>query len=301
MALASYGETISRFPPAGGSAPPEGASQEQLLFASRSGLSPLSRLLPIPVRIIAVRNYYAAKCQAFALIADLVGDTEPFKLPVRRTIIAIMCAFLTEEVYFTCLEDRDFPQEIKSRLAGELASMWDGNEEPQTLSHAAALEALWAARDAAPPSFGTMDGSSELLRVSFELDKDWQAFISSRVGHNETRWALEEFLFGLSYEEISAIRESLINLGINAVNRDEVRLFLGRRPKYVISNDDNPLGIYDFFIDRRDAAALRRETAAPGPRQTLEEMYLRFRLAGNREQRAENKGERTGNSPGRLS
>jgi hypothetical protein len=220
----------------------------------------------------------------------LVGDTERFKLPVRRTIIAIICAFLTEEVYFACLGDGEFPREIKRRLAGELESMWDGNEEPQTLSHVSALEALWAARDAAPPSFGTMDGSSELLRVSFELDKDWQTFISSRVAYNETRWALEEFLFGLSYEEISAVRSRLINLGVNAVNREEVRSFLGRPPKYAISKDDNPLAIYDFFIDRRDAAALRRKTDAPGPRQTLEEMYLRFRLAGNREPRAGNHG-----------
>jgi len=43
--------------------------------------------------------------------------------------------------------------------------------------------------------------------------------------------------------------------------------------------DDNDLkAFYDFFIERRDACAFRKKMSAPGPRHTLEEIYLKYRI-----------------------
>jgi hypothetical protein len=164
-------------------------------------------------------------------------------------------------------------------LADELISLWDYGHDLSSTQHLPALEALWAARDNSPPSFGTMDGSSELIRVSIDLGRDWQEFLVSHVEENETHWALEEFLFGLSYEEIQEVRTRLVRFGILAVGRDEVHTFLGSRPAYGYVHNSDPRAIYDFYIDRRNAAAYRKRSGAPGPLKTLEEMYLQFRLA----------------------
>jgi hypothetical protein len=208
-----------------------------------------------------------------------VRDREEYYVQVRRVIFSIVCTLVAEEVYFSCLDDPAFPENIKRQLVDDLISLWDSGIDPREGHHLPALEALWTARDKAPPSFGTMDGSSELVRVSIELEKDWQQFLAATIEDDETRWALEEFLFGLSYEEIQEVRVRLVRFGILAVNNDEVRSFLGSRPAYTIVHDPEPQSIYDFFIDRRDAALYRKRGTAPGPRKTLEEIYLKYRLA----------------------
>jgi hypothetical protein len=123
-----------------------------------------------------------------------------------------------------------------------------------------------------------MDGTSELLRITMDLGEDWQEFLVEESGNEETRWALEEFLFGLSFEEIQQVRLRLARFGISAVSHNEVRGYLGSKPAFVAVKDADPRGIYDFFIDRRDAGLLRAQIAAPGPRRTLEEIYIKHRI-----------------------
>ena len=141
-----------------------------------------------------------------------------------------------------------------------------------------ALSALWRARDAAPPIFGTMDGNTELLRISIEMEKDWQDFLVEESTNKETRWALEEFLFGLSCEEIMQIRERLKRFGVSAIGYEEIRSFLGSKPVFSFVDDRDPRAIYDFFVERRDACMLRKRMSAEGPRHTLEEIYLKYRI-----------------------
>jgi hypothetical protein len=251
---------------------------EAMLIQTLCEFSPPSRLLHIPTRIVATRAFLIAKCHAFSLLSILVRDTDVFYAPVRRVIFSIICVLIAEEVYFSCLEDAAFPEGIKHRLADDLISLWDSGTDPRAVRHLPALEALWAARDAAPPSFGTMDGSSELIRISLDMGGDWQEFLVDNIEDDETRWALEEFLFGLSHEEIVEVRSRLVRFGIMAVGHDEVRSFLGSRPAYTTVRGTDPRAVYDFYIDRRDAAAFRKRATAPGPRKTLEEMYLKFRI-----------------------
>ncbi|GHT75074.1 hypothetical protein FACS1894124_5890 [Spirochaetia bacterium] len=243
--------------------------------------APSSRLLHLPTRIVAARGYFVAKSHAFTLLSLLIQDLKAFYTPVRQVIFSIMCTLMAEEVYFSCLEDHSFPGEIKLRLTDELISLWDSGTDPRSVQHLPALQALWTARDSIPPTFGTMDGSSELIQISFEMEKDWQDFLIAGLENEETKGALEEFLFGLSCEEIQEVRKQLVHFGALAVSRDEVRSFLGSRPAYTMVKDAEPRAIYDFFIDRREMAAFRKRTLAPGPWKTLEEIYLRFRLTKN--------------------
>ncbi|GHU59443.1 hypothetical protein FACS189444_4750 [Spirochaetia bacterium] len=110
------------------------------------------------------------------------------------------------------------------------------------------------------------------------MGEDWHTFLVDQVSVDETRWALEEFLFGLSYEEILEVRSRLARFGVLAVDHNEIRSYLGSKPGYTITKNADPRAIYDFYIDRRDAAAFRRQGSASGPRRTLEELYLKHRL-----------------------
>jgi hypothetical protein len=143
-----------------------------------------------------------------------------------------------------------------------------------------ALSSLWAARDSSPPSFGTMDGNTELLRISIDMDTEteWEDFLKEESTNDKTRWALEEFLFGLSYEEITQIRSRLQRFGVTSVGNQELRNYLDSKPVYSAVNDHDPRAIYDFFVERKDACTLRKRISAPGPLHTLEEIYLKYRI-----------------------
>jgi hypothetical protein len=292
-ALKELGAAVARFPSVRAAGNDWGERQRYGVIASSnrdsfleslSSYSPAARLLHLPVRAVGAHGYFIAKCHAFSFVSKLVGNIEAFYKPLRQVIFSIVCTLLAEEVYFSCLEDPMFSREIKSHLIDDLVSLWDSGVELCTAKHQPALETLWTVRDASPPSFGTMDGSSELMRVSLGMEKDWRDFLVAKLGDPETQGALEEFLFSLSFEEIREVRSRLVRFGISAVNHDEVRSFLGTRPAYTMVKSTDPRAIYDFYMERRDMAVYRMRSAIPGPKKTLEEMYLRFRLTRKEEQ-----------------
>jgi hypothetical protein len=251
----------------------EGHLTESLL-----AFSPLSRILHIPTKVVAMRSFLVAKFHAFSLLLYLTGGQESFQAELRAAIFSVVSTLITEEVYFSFLEDPGFSHKTKASLADDLIALWDSGVDLRGIRHLSALSSLWLAREAAPPSFGTMDGNTELLRITIDLDDDWRDFLMVEASNNDARWALEEFLFGLSWEEIKDVRSTLTRFGINAVNYDQIRSYLDSRPAYSEVNDKDPRAFYDFFIERRDACTFRKKVSAPGPRHTLEEIYLKYRI-----------------------
>ena len=278
--LKNLGEAISQYPSVREAQKLRGVfrSEEQLLEALCS-FATTSHLLHIPARVVASKSYLVAKFQAFSLIHILAGKNEEFDKPLRRVILSIIHTLMAEEVYISCLEDHGFSQEIKINVANDLISLWESGSDPRTVRHLPALDALWTARDSSPPCFGTMNGMSELLRITIDLGADWQEFLVTHLSDEETRWALEEFLFGLSYEEINSVRSRLLELGITAINHEEIHSYLGSQPAYGIIKSSEYRAIYNFYVDRRDAAIFRKRISAIGPNRTLEEIYIKYRIA----------------------
>ena len=251
----------------------EGHLAESLLAFSSS-----SHLLHIPTKVVAMRSFLIAKYHAFSLLSYLTNNQEDFHEEIRTVIFSVICTLMTEDVYFSCLEDPGFSHNTKANLADDLIALWDSGVDQRGIRHLTALSSLWLSRKATPPCFGTMDCNSEILRITMDLDEDWREFIVVESGNNETRWALEEFLFGLSWEEIQNIRERLNHCGINAVSHDDICSWLDSPPVYSEADARDLRVYYDFFIERRNACTHRKKTSAPGPLHTLEEIYLKYRI-----------------------
>jgi len=248
------------------------------LVESLLAFSPSSRVLHIPTKVVALRSFLVAKFHAFSLLSYLSSDNEAFQADLRAAIFSVVSTLITEEVYFSCLEDPGFSSRTKSSLADDLIALWDSGVDLRGIRHLSALSSLWLAREAAPPTFGTMDGNTELLRITIDLDDDWRDFLMVEASNTEARWALEEFLFGLSWEEIKEVRSTLNRFGITAVDYKQIRTYLDSKPAYSAVDDKDPKAFYDFFIERRDACTFRKKVSAPGPRHTLEEIYLKYRI-----------------------
>ena len=111
------------------------------------------------------------------------------------------------------------------------------------------------------------------------MEKDWAEFLVAHTAVDASRWAIEEFLFGMSHEELILVRKRLDELGIGAVGSDEITSFLDNKPAYGMINSSDYRAIYNFYVDRRDAARFRQKISAPGPDRALEEIYLKYRIA----------------------
>ncbi|MCL2722048.1 MAG: hypothetical protein FWD47_12015 [Treponema sp.] len=248
---------------------------KSLLFFSAS-----NHLLRTPAKVAALRSFLIAKFHAFSLLAKLTKGNNDLYTPAKNISYSVVFTLMAEDVYFSCLDDPGFSENTKSKLAYDLIALWDSGKDSRSIHHLMALSSLWTARDSAPPSFGTMDGNMELLRISIDMgtETEWEDFLKEESTNDNTRWALEEFLFGLSYEEIIQVRNRLKRHGITSVSHEEVRSYLDSKPVYSMFNDRDPRAIYDFFIERRDSCTLRKRVNAPGPRQTLEEIYLKYRI-----------------------
>jgi len=253
---------------------------EHHLTESLLAFSSSSHLLRIPSKIAALRSFLIAKFHAFSLLSQLSRKRSDFHIPTREISFSVVFTLMAEEVYFSCLEDPAFSSNTKNRLADDLILLWDSGTDQRSIHHLMALSSLWTARDSSPPIFGTMDGNMELLRISIDMATytEWEDFLKEESTNDETRWALEEFLFGLTYEEILQVRNRLKRYGVTAVNYSEVRTYLDSKPTYSVVNDKDPMAIYDFFVERRDTCLLRKKVFAPGPLHTLEEIYLKYRI-----------------------
>lgn len=277
--LKVFGEAIALYPSVRESQSLRGYVRDKnQLVKSLVGLAPSAHLLRIPARIQAVRSILVTKFHSFSLLGKLLDPGSHLHEDVMAVVFSVMFTIMTEDVYFSCLDDPSVSEEIKFRLADELISLWDSGDEPAMIKHFPFLEALWVARNDSPPSFGTMDGTSELLRISINLNEDWHDFLLNQIGNEETKWALDEFLFGLSYEELISVRGRLKKFGIAAADSNEIRFYLGATPAYTKIDNSDPRCVHDFYMDRKEAALFRKRLNSPGPRKTLEEIYLRYRM-----------------------
>ena len=160
---------------------------ENQLAESLLAFSTQSHMLHIPTKVVAIRSFLVAKFHAFSLLSQVTLDNDDFYLPARSLTFSVICTLMAEDVYFSCLEDPGFSTKTKSRLANDLIDLWDSGTDPRGIHHLTALTTLWNARDSSPPSFGTMDGNTELLRISMDMDIDWQEFLLEESTNDETR------------------------------------------------------------------------------------------------------------------
>lgn len=242
------------------------------------------KLLTLPTKAILGKGFLVAKFHAFSAITKVAINSffsESDIKELRQATLNIMFTLMAEDVYMSLLDDPNLKTDVRRDVAESLVELWEHRLDPHISSVAPVLDAVWSVRDKIAPNFGTMIGTSELLLLSIELDDSWQKFISTRLSDEDVARALEEFLFGLSYEDISVIRNELKNRGMSAIGRDEVPGIVGH--KATLSNED-PRVFYRGYTQRRNNAEARKRLSVPGPKKTLEDHYMQFVFEQSEEQ-----------------
>lgn len=261
----------------------EERTQESLIHALldfRNG----DRMLHLPAKAILGKGFLVAKFHSFVALSRTARSqhlpTKELKA-LRSATLAIMFTIMAEDVYLSLLEDTTIPLDIREQIATALVILWEHRNDQNIADIAPVLEAVWKARDKLVPAFGTMVGTSELLLLTIELDDQWTSFIKNRLDDPDVSRSLEEFLFGLSFEQINRLKNEIKQQTVTAISREDVYAMLGERIPVDVELD--PRNFYLRYTIRRDNARARSRLNLEGPHKTLEDHFMRFILEQSRE------------------
>ena len=242
-------------------------------------------LLHMPSKAILGKGFLVTKIHSFysmsRLAKNFAGMDDAQVKRYSDEAVSMMFTLMAEDVYLNLMKDKTLSMSMRRQLANSLIILWEHRADQNIHDIAPVLQSVWSARRTLAPAFGTMMGTSELLLVSIQMDAQWSQFIKQRLGDNEVSQAMEEFLFGLSYEQIMRLRAILREQGVKAIGRDEVSAYLGERVKTDVSLDYRDF--YLLYTVRRDNARARQRLHLPGPTKTLEDFFIRFVMEKNEE------------------
>ena len=212
--------------------------------------------------------------------ANHLGEEKLYK-ELETETISSMFSLLVEDVYLNLIRDASQPMEFRREWAMSLLLLWEHWSDQNIEDVAPVLQAVWTARRRLAPAFGTMMGTSELMMISMQMDEQWIQFIKEKMGEPGVTQAMEEFLFGISYEQIKTLKNTLRTKGISAIGRDEVSKFLGEHVKADAGLDYRDF--YSLYTVRRDNARSRGRFKTEGPYKTLEDYFIQFVTEKNKE------------------
>ena len=240
--------------------------------------------LQLPSKAILGKSLLVSKIHTFSSMSKYirhVPELKEFYKPFETETILSMFSLLVEDVYLNLIRDTTQPVEYRREWALALLLLWEHWNDHASEDVAPVLQSVWTARRRLAPAFGTMMGTSELLLISMQMDDQWISFIKKKMGDDGVSQAMEEFLFGISYEQISSLRKILREKGIPAIGRDEVSKFLGEHVKADAGLDYRDF--YSLYTIRRDNARSRTRMHLEGPHKTLEDYFIQFVTEKNKE------------------
>ncbi|MBR1403393.1 MAG: hypothetical protein IJ558_04390 [Treponema sp.] len=278
-AIAAFPSLLERTDLTIGSRTPESLI-DSLINSSREG----DTTLQLPSKATLGKGFLVAKLHTFSSIEKLAKEVKMDEASIKEIhdeTVSMMFLLLAEDVYLNLIRDTTIPMEFRRQLALSLLLLWEHRADQNISDISPVLQAVWKARTRLAPAFGTMMGTSELIMISFQLDDQWSEFIKTKLGETDVSQAMEEFLFGISYEQILKLKQILRERGIFSIGRKEVSSFLGETVKTEFSEDYRDF--YQQYSLRRDNARARRRLNIPGPHKTIEDHFICFVMEKNRE------------------
>ncbi len=237
----------------------------------------------MPTKALLGRTFELSRINLLALVRRLLGpaDAEPgARRSVESAMLARLLAVMTEDVLLEILGyERD--RELRMRAAHVLARIWDRRLEAEGHPFIPELATMWLMRRDSIPVFGTLLGTQEYISLYLSVDTVCQNYIERAAGAPDEAAALEEFLFGLPFEELESVKEHLESAGVASIGLADIKRLLGKESIYLSDQGEDPLELYRFYNYRRKRAARRKHGGGPGPVRTFEENFMRFLLERN--------------------
>jgi len=187
---------------------------------------------------------------------------------------------LVEELFVAVAADVDVDLAVRRGAARKLIALWQDPVQIEIDDVAPLLDAIWEARCRLRPTIGTLLGTQEIFSLfqSTRDDRFLDHFSEGDLPEDELQ-AYQEFLFGLSTEEVERLRADMDARGLAAVSLAEARRLLGAGDGGDPVGAVGPDAMAVSYRARRVRATYRALVDVPGPRRTAEEYVIIARLA----------------------
>ena len=258
------------------------------LIAHLCRLDGLSGDLVLPLKAILSRTFLLSKImflrgfvKATGALADEGAEYTQLSHQLREELAQAIYTQLAEELLMALLRKPDVPDRIKRRAASQLIVVWD-NSQLEIDDFCPLLQAAWHARNRITSGYGCLLGTTEYFRLVCEdcPPQFLNFFARDEMSHAEGQ-AFEEFLFNMTYEELSTLRQAMREQSLDVVTPEWAGEVLGRQ---IDSLDDSgeidPMALYRSYYRRQLAADYRILAGSKGPRRTAEAYLMIFLLDG---------------------
>lgn len=277
-ALVELARAISQYPSIFKSSDIDGNDRGAgTLVESLCNREEIDEMMHIPTKAVLGKGYLIAKINFFNMLEQLahkIPELTPEIPNISNNITEIVFTLMSEELFMGIIEDKEIDSAIRNRTAFLLANIWEYRLNHGVTDFAPTLRSVWDSRKRLRPVFGTMMGTSELMTMSFTADDAWLNFLRDENTPKDVFLALEEFLFTLTYEELSELRTQMKRLGLRSVTKNELYTITGKRPRYPEFEDSDPRELYRFFRNRKQNAIARQKSGSAGPKKTIEEHIM---------------------------
>lgn len=274
--LAHTAAVIRDSPPIASSLPVRGSRSS---FSSESLVDLLCRVpdydfdLHIPTKAVLGQAFLVAKINFFKALGYSLEAIGASREQVDHELGQSIYSKLAEELFISIVSDPDALDAVKRAAAKSLFRIWNERLTTEIDDFAPFLESVWRARDKLRPVLGTMRGTHEMFRLIEESHDGRVLDYFTEDVPDEQIHAFEEFLFGISHEEVQRLRDHLIEQSVSVVSHDDARRVLGRHKESWVPTG-GPQSFYSSYKKRRVRAAYRLLTNTPGPKKTAEEYVM---------------------------
>jgi hypothetical protein len=235
----------------------------------------------VPTKVILGQAYLVAKInflKALTYAAEDAGGSTALQERLRFEVGQSIYSKLAEDLLVAILTDPSGERPVQIAAGRVLLEVWEDPLLAEVDDYAPFLEGAWRARATVRPVLGTMLGAAELHQfLAATCEDQLSAHFESDAATAEEMQAFEEFLFGLSFEDIQRLRAHLLERGAAVISVSDAREHLGLAPLAPADPNDPAAGAEAMYISyqrRRLNARHRASTGSVGPRKTAEEYVM---------------------------
>ena len=229
----------------------------------------------IPTSAVLGRAFVLAKINFLKAVEHVCREAGEVATAASRAASELVgdavISKLAEELLSAALSNLSNPVAIKRAAAQRILTMWNNRLKLPVGEFPTVLLSAWRARRKFRAIFGTLIGASEVFSlIQGECESPFVSYFArDRVTEDEQQ-AFQEFIFGLSYEELRDVRDHMRENGLSVVSPEQVRAIIkpaGRPPFFGYPTADQ---MYASYLRRKTRAEYRAVSNSRGPRKTAE-------------------------------
>lgn len=243
----------------------------------------LDHIVNLPTKAVLGHGFTVMKLHVFGLLGKLsrtLDALSEFREEIEKEYNDLLFTLMAEDLYTSVVSKKDSGEPWVVDAAHELVTMWDKRTSGYLQTFALAIRELWQVRHAIVPVLGTLLGTMEVMRLNVMLPPVWLDFMANMTDSDDTVSALEEFIFDLSFEELSTLRKRMKQEHITIIDRNTAWLMLGKHEGLAVEANA-ALALYKSFMNRQQMAKTRTITGSIGPKRSLEEYFVIYLITSD--------------------